>query len=298
MARGEASLLNALHRFFPSDLPKKLGEAVTALLSQELGAACSVELEKLTSSEVTPYVQTLTKQGVVIVLGLASHEERGFCEIDLFFAHALIDRLLGGEGEPLKTLRPLTEIEQGVFSYLVLKILSVLYDLCGESPRAHFRLQEFCSSPQEVTRFIAPQSRLMILYWKVQVGMLTGSVRLVFPAAFIQKNFSPPLETSILEASSFAKSLQALGFIRTRLWADAGRSSVRQSELAGLKEGDVVLLDQAEVSLHDGKVVGHVNLRVGTGENSSFHGKILDDEGGRFRVQLEGSHREHPVENL
>src|SRR5262249_55456673 len=53
------------------------------------------------------------------VLAPQPNKTRGFLEIELGLAHAGIDMLLGGGGEAI-SLRPLTDLEEGVMTYVII----------------------------------------------------------------------------------------------------------------------------------------------------------------------------------
>lgn len=292
VSRHDARLVNTLYRYLPpTSFAEGLHHSLEALLSKELGPEFSFQLEQVTTTEALDYLQKLPQVGVFLVIGLPPLESAAFCDIDLLFAHSVIDYLLGGEGEPLTMLRPLTEMEQGVFSYLILKVLSHFYEQCGRSARVHFRLQDFCSEPESLRRFVSAETRMIVLNLRATLGQRAGSFRLLFPAAFVQSVFMEPLvDLTAAEAQLYQRRLAELEFVQSELWAEVGRATLKKSELEGVTAGDVILLDPAGVGFRDGRLEGSLTLRVGLGRHCAYRAKLLPS-GGRTKVELESSFR-------
>ena len=191
-------------------------------------------------------------------------------------------------------LRPLTEIEEGVISYLFLKILSEIFERCGRSARVHFRLEECRSSPEGLLPL--PRGGVLISY-RLSLGDRSGYARLILPSPFVEKALLEPLEGAEIggrELTYYAARLSNLGFIETNLWAEIGSVSLRGTDLKNLEAGDVVLLDKTQARWHDGKLEGHLPLRLGRGECGAFRGEVVSGEG-PLRLKLEGMDLEHPV---
>ncbi|MEO1174024.1 MAG: hypothetical protein AAFX94_18550, partial [Myxococcota bacterium] len=66
----------------------------------------------------------LPSTGCILIVGAAPTEHKLLVDIDTSLIGFAIDRLLGGAGEAGRILRPLTEIEQGVVSFLLLKVIN------------------------------------------------------------------------------------------------------------------------------------------------------------------------------
>ena len=62
------------------------------------------------------------------ILGLVPRTDKALIEVDLPSAQLAIDKLLGGTAEGADAHRPLSEIEEGVFSFVLLKALAVVQD--------------------------------------------------------------------------------------------------------------------------------------------------------------------------
>lgn len=293
--REEAKLVNQLYRYLPATSGETFHDSFERLVSQELGEKFTLGLSRVHSAEAHEYFKTLPQTGLFLVLGMPPLEVKAFCEIDYVLGHVMIDRLLGGSGKPPKALAPLTEIEEGVISYLGLTLLGHFYEQAGGSERSHFRLQAISSRPADLNHFVPSGDRLIIAAFDAKLGKQGGYFRLLFPQAFAEQVLFEPLLTPQEALRLYGSRREALGFVPTHLWAEAGRAAVRQSELQGIREGDIVLLDGGEVRKQEGKWGGYVTLRVGNGTQGSYRARLMEVNPQQFRAVVEGSFMEHPV---
>ncbi|MBI2066631.1 MAG: FliM/FliN family flagellar motor switch protein [Deltaproteobacteria bacterium] len=284
----EVSLINAFHRFFPSHATSdELKQSVQELLHEELGSDFSFHVERVESRPMAQVLEGLPRLGIFLVIGLPPKEEKIVVDVDLLIAHAVVDRLLGGHGDTLAQTRTLSEIEEGVLSYLILKLLSHFYDTMGASPRVHFRLFDFCSNTNELQPYLKSGEAVIALTLQVRLGRQSGSFKMLIPSSILLQ-FSSADDFGLTEAEKRDRSerMNAFGFLPASLWVEGGRTTVRTGELSRLKEGDFVLLDEGGGDA--------VSLRVGTGERRSVRGKIISRER-KLQVQLEEIFDEHFV---
>lgn len=282
-----------------------LATRIRSVLRQHLGASFSFDLQSVTTlapGAVTPFLEGLPRPGIYPVIGLVPTPEKALAEVDMMIAHVMIDRLLGGSGEPLAMIRPLTEIEKGVFSYLVLKVLQVVFEQCGRSARVHFRLEGIRESPLEGEQVVARAGEgAVFLTYRLFVGDRSGFLRLILPTPFVQRGFLEGGGKGRMdedETTEILMRLAHLGYLETDLRAEVGRTVVKPRDLGRLEPGDVVLLDEASVTLagNGGGVTGRAVLRVGRGTHGSFWGKIVGTR--PLQVVLEGVGREQPVPKM
>jgi len=297
VSRQETELLSALQSYLPRiGFAEGLKGGIQSLLRQHLGPAFSFELESvrtISADAIGTFLSELPSSGIYLQIGLVPVESKAFCEVDPLMAHVMIDHLLGGAGEPLTMIRPLSEIEQGIFSFLVLKVLSLIYEKCGASARVHFRLEVVRSM---VSELVPPKGSAVALTFRLILEDRSGYLRIVLPSPMVQKGFLEPFAgagTSDEEREGLLARLESLGFVETDLWAEVGRTILKAKELQKLERGDVVLLDQSTVILKGGQISGRTALRLGKGAHGALRAKIVGSN--PFQVEIEGVEAEHPV---
>lgn len=295
VSRENALLLDQLGIFLPRiGFSEELGRAVKRIVHRLLGVPFSFEIEVIKNESLAVLKNSLTRQGVYLIFGLAPLQEKAWLEVDPFMAQVAIDRLLGGGGEPMTMGRPLTEIEEGVLSYIFLKILAEIFERCGRSARVHFRLEGCATSADD----LAGGDGIFMTY-RLTLGERSGYARLILPSPFVHKALLDPVEGTLRPAKGreleyYSARLANLGFLEADLWAEIGRATLKPKDLQGLERGDVIVLEKTALNFRDGKLEGQVPLRVGRGGCGSFAGQVVSGEG-PLRLKVEGVHLEHPV---
>ncbi|MHB8876593.1 MAG: type III secretion system cytoplasmic ring protein SctQ [Myxococcaceae bacterium] len=227
------------------------------------------------------------------VLAPMPHKTRGFLEVELGLAHAAIDMLLGGAGETV-ALRPLTDIEQGVMSYLIIETLKALAPSVDPGlPR--LRLEGLCHGVDEALQLLGEEQQVAVVQLKAVIGAHSGYLRLFIPSSVLGMT-NPPAdgpERRVKLASQMRANASRLSGVKTWLRAEIGHAEISNAELAELRDRDVVLVDQLTARPDKGEG-GHAQLRVGAGRVGCAQAEVLI-EGGRLKAKITGfSYGEQP----
>ena len=208
----------------------------------------------------------------VAVLSLEPFQHKGFVEIDPFLSHMMIEKLLGGKGDDFGELKPMTETEQGVIEFLLLKILSQIHQLCGEQAKLHFRLERTLLEPAHIRSFARDDDPLICLKIHVSCLKRSGFVKIFLPHPWILEGFMKnlPGDKKSYEHKEIQNHLNNFEDQPCELLGTLGEASVVHRDLKSLEEGDVVLLDKSGLSHKKGAWEGDVNLVAGNGESGGY----------------------------
>ena len=110
-------------------------------------------------------------------------------DFDADLAFFLIDRLLGGSGEPVEVTRPLTLIEQGVVRIVADRVATELTEAWNEHVRFDLTLSRFESIP-DVIQIANREDPILVTVLKVRVEGVEGAIRLCLPFAVLEKFLS------------------------------------------------------------------------------------------------------------
>lgn len=221
-------------------------------------------------------------------LGALPHKPRALFEIDVGLAHATIGQLLGGAHDAA-ALRPLTEIEEGVISYVVLEMLKVLSPhMASGLPR--LKLEGVCGGVAEAEKLWAEEKHLAVVQLKCVLGAQAGHLRFFVPSSLLA-GVKAPIDADArrdMLPGLLESHLGRLGGIQTFWRAEIGHARISMSDVRGLRQGDVVLLDElsARPDLSEG---GTAKLRLGSGRQGWLDCDVELD-GGRFRASVTGLH--------
>ncbi len=293
----EVSLMEELDLFAPS---QKLIPWIEKVIAHEIRSSFSCHKENVTPVEFAASLRSGPSKGVYFVLGMEPVTQKAVLELDPFLARLVIDRLLGGSsagggGEKVLSAADLTEalseVDEGVLSYLMLKILAGIFEQSGKSSRVHFRLEDLQSSPDKLLKSISSHERGIRISFRITMGERAGYAQLILPDPFIQKALLAPTQPK----KSVSPPSRLTELFQTEIWAELGRSSLRAKDLQELEVGDVVLLKETRAHVETGKIEGILPIRVGHGKHGMIRGRIVDCDNPLLRLEINGIEAESPV---
>ncbi|MGQ9473670.1 MAG: flagellar motor switch protein FliM [Candidatus Caldatribacteriaceae bacterium] len=205
-----------------------------------------ISIDQLTYDEFVRSVPNPTLVGVFSV-----HPLEGQCvlQIGLDVVFPMIDRLMGGIGEVLPSLRPLTEIEGKIILDVTERIMGAMKEswmnIYNIDPRV-----ETLESNLEFVRVVSGNDMIILFSFEVEVGNKSGMMTICIPYIVIEP-ISQKLSASLWFASKKVQDPKIQDNIRMRLEKvllplriELGRTKVSMRELLGLEVGDVVVLDR------------------------------------------------------
>lgn len=281
VGRAQANLASRLPWLAP---PGDVGDAVCARLKQVLDADTRFSVEAVQVRPASELKRHLSQPGFLAVLAPGALAGRAVLEVELALAHAVVDLLLGGAGE-MVGLRPLTEIEEGVMSFVVLEALKAgAPGLEQGLPR--LRLDSVARGVDEVAAKLGEEGHFVALHFNAVLGSHTGMVRLVVPASVLDA--AEPAKESARRRAKLHADIQAhvgrLSAVRTWLRAEIGHAEILRRDLASLRVKDVVLLDALTARPERGEG-GTAKLRVGMGRVGHGEAEVfLEDDLFKARI--------------
>lgn len=204
----------------------EVSSAVRRQLHDVLEEDVSLETELIHVVPQPKLRQYVGEPTFLAVLAAQPNKPRGLLEVELGLAHKAIDLLLGGAGEAM-ALRPLTDIEEGMMTYLVIETLRALS--VGLDPTLpKLRLESLARSLGEVSSLIDEDERLIIVQLKASFGSHCGSVRLFIPEAVLA-SAGPPPDAPVRRARRLAQAqagASRLGQIGLELRVEIGQVEI------------------------------------------------------------------------
>ena len=203
-------------------------------------------------------------------------------------ASTAIDRLLGGTGEAERIQRPLTDIEQGVLSFIVLKVLSHFHDgfesgrelalfldrfrLHARRARAHVR------RTRDVSSSLAAHSRS---------ATRSATCASSCPRRSSTERFGKPVPRRTrprLEHAYMLKALDSLGDIAVIGRVEAATLDLSRDDLAGLEVLAISSFSRI-MNFQSRPRVSVARLRqFGGGRNGGVRGRILEGDPQRLEI--------------
>lgn len=287
ISQSQIQIIEGLLEFLPATgLRDTLNLAIRKALNKYLPDV-RYYVESVQPSTFRDLFTSLPSLCTVGVLGMEPFREKGFVEIDPALSHLAITKLLGGKSEEMTELRTLTETEQGVVEFLLLKLLSQIHKQSGEAERLHFRLEQMVMEPAHLKQVTRDDFPLVCI--RVHVAFLnrSGFIKIYLPHPWVMDGFLKDLpgDQKGETFKELKKNLKNFGYIPIRLLGALGEAKVDFEELKKLEEGDVVLFDETELVKKKEGIRGEIKIVTGSGESGAltalwegFH------EGGRCRI--------------
>jgi type III secretion system YscQ/HrcQ family protein len=288
LTRSQVALQASLTGYVASE-GKNLGitSGLAQIADRYLKSPCKIatpELKTIRSDEIASLVPAL---GCFVVVGAAPGEHKILVDLDLTIASFAVERLLGGQGQAERVQRPLTDIEEGVLSFLLLKVLGHFSEQLSNGRSLALTLDRFAGKLTDLQKLLETETDYVMLGARVTLGKLVGYARVLIPAPLVDKGFHravPQAGGSPDDYAYMRKLLGSLGERRVVGRVEAATLDLSPDDIAGLEAGDIVILENHQLTKTDAGVSGLVFIKIGSGRNGGLRAQLLEGEPARAQV--------------
>lgn len=240
-SKDQLRAIQMIHESFARQVTTALSTMVRAMVSAEV-----VSVDQLAYDE---FVRSLVQPTTIAILEMYPLTGNAVMELNPHLVFSIIDRMLGGKGEPLRKARELTDIERTVVERVLLRMLELLEESWSTVVDVRFRFDSMESNPFFVQ--ICPGTDMVLLVTlKVQVGETEGMINLCVPY-IVMEPMVDKLSSQHWFASTGRKDIQGVReALKNRLNAvvvpvalELGHSILSLQDIMQLQEGDVIRLD-------------------------------------------------------
>jgi flagellar motor switch protein FliM len=259
-------------------LHERCARNLSTSLSAYLRTTTTMSVASVEQFSYSEFLGSLTDPTAFYAVSIAPSDEVGAVEINPAIAFAMLDRMLGGTGQPASVNRALTEIEQNVVDSALKLLLHGLGDAWKAVTNLTFSIRARETRPQ-MLQVAAPNEIVVAVGFDVTVGDVRGMVNLCLPtsiaeiaATHAQAWQRPRRDLTTNERAWLAENfgrvpVPVVPLIRTRLNGAA---------VLALQPGEVLALPLA----------ADQPLDIYAGGIRKFTGRLAADQG-RLMVQVE-----------
>ena len=219
-----------------------------------------VNSEALTFSEFT---NSLSNPVLLGIVSFAPLNGNIMIELAANLGYAIIDRMLGGQGEPLEKSREFSEIELAIIEKIIVVCVRLLREPWKNVMDISPVLERVETNPQ-FAQIIAPTDMISIVTLNVKIGEVEGLMNICLPY-FTLENIMDRLNTrywysNMQEKTDESYSEQITDMIQrvhVPVKAVLGTSTVSVSDFVSLQVGDIIRLDTRvddELSIYVGNI--------------------------------------------
>jgi flagellar motor switch protein FliM len=230
-------------------------------LSTQLRAyaqATIISVEQLTFEEL---IRSIYSPTFITAFRSDKLDGKALLDINLNVVFTILDRLLGGNGSPLGTLRQLTDVEKQIMHKIVQRILERLREAWINVIDLAPAIELIESNPQ-FAQIVPPGDMVLSVVIEIKIHDVTGVMTLCIPyntvepiamkfnaASWFAAVRKEPLQTNLDAITRQVKT------VHLPVVAELGTTTVNLQDILGLQVGDILVTDQL--------LKNDLNIRVG-----------------------------------
>ena len=250
----------------------KMARSLSSQISAIMRSIVEIQLHSVDQMTYGEFLMSLPNPTSFNVFSMKPLEGSGVLEINPSIAFPMLDRLLGGKGEPFESNREFSDIELSLFETVLRVMMSTLKEAWGPVAEVYPAVESKESSPN-VVQIVAQNEIVVMVVMEIIIGHSSGMMNICYPVIALEPVL-PKLASRdlMLNETSSKKSrnqeLQVLiGGAKVVVEANLGVAELSLREVLDLKGGDIIRLNASGddiVSLSvDGKerFLGEIGLR-------------------------------------
>ncbi|WP_029504205.1 flagellar motor switch protein FliM [Lachnoclostridium phytofermentans] len=237
------------------------------LLSTHLPAYLrkNVQVEVINSEAVVyqEFTNALSNPVLLGIIDFSPLEGNIIIELAENVGYAIVDRMLGGSGNPLEKSRDFSEIELVIIERIFTVMTNILSEPWANVVKLNPRLIRIETNSQ-FAQIISPSDMASIVTLNIKIGNIEGMMNVCLPYAclevIIDKLNTKYWYSTMQEKgdSNYQEFIEtAIAKARIPVKAVLGKSSISLNELIQMQKGDIIKLDRKiddELSVYVGNI--------------------------------------------
>jgi len=250
----------------------KLARSLSSQISAIMRSIVEIQLHSVDQMTYGEFLMSLPNPTSFNVFSMKPLEGNMVLEINPSIAFPMLDRLLGGKGEPFETSREFSDIELSLFETILRVMMGTLKESWGPVSEIYPSVESKESSPN-VVQIVAQNEIVVMVVMEIIIGHSSGMMNLCYPVIALEP-LLPKLASRdlMLNETSSKKSRNKelkvlLGGANVTVESYLGETELSLKEVLDLSAGEIIRLnssadDTVTVSV-DGKnrFKGNIGLR-------------------------------------
>jgi len=250
----------------------KMARSLASQISSIMRSIVEIQLHSVDQMTYGEFLMSLPNPTSFNVFSMKPLEGSGVIEINPSIAFPMLDRLLGGKGEPFDASREFSDIELSLFETILRVMMSTLKEAWGPVMEIYPAIESKESSPN-VVQIVAQNEIVVMVVMEIIIGHSSGMMNICYPVISLEP-ILPKLASRDLmlnetnSKKSRNKELQVLlGGAKVNVEANLGESELTLRDILDLNSGDIIRLntpaDDTVILSIDGKdrFRGEIGLR-------------------------------------
>ena len=250
----------------------KMARSLSSQISSIMRSIVEIQLHSVDQMTYGEFLMSLPNPTSFNVFSMKPLEGSGVVEINPSIAFPMLDRLLGGKGDPYDASREFSDIELNLFETILRVVMATLKEAWGPVMEVYPSIESKESSPN-VVQIVAQNEIVVMVVMEIIIGHSSGMMNICYPVISLEP-ILPKLASRdlMLNETNSKKSRNTelqilLGGAKVNLEANLGESELTLRDVLDLEVGDVIRLnspaDDTVIVSIDGKdrFKGEIGLR-------------------------------------
>ena len=250
----------------------KLARSLSSQISSIMRSIVEIQLHSVDQMTYGEFLMSLPSPTSFNVFSMKPLDGNGILEINPSIAFPMIDRLLGGKGDPYENSREFTDIELNLFDAILSVVMKDLKESWGPITEL-FPIVEAKESSPNVVQIVAQNEVVIMVVMEIIIGNSSGMMNICYPVIYLESILSRLASRDLMlggtssSKKSRNKELNALlGGARVNIQAMLGTTELTLQELLDLQVGDILRFnrnaDDTILLMVDGqeKFIGKIGL--------------------------------------
>ena len=225
----------------------KMARSLASQISSIMRSIVEIQLHSVDQMTYGEFLMSLPNPTSFNVFSIKPLEGNGVIEINPSIAFPMLDRLLGGKGEPFDASREFSDIELSLFETILRVMMSTLKEAWGQVMDVYPTIESKESSPN-VVQIVAQNEIVVMVVMEIIIGHSSGMMNICYPVIALEP-ILPKLASRdlMLNETNSKKSRNAelqvlLGGAKVDVEANLGGAELTMKDVLELKVGDILRL--------------------------------------------------------
>jgi len=232
------------------NLHDKFARNFSSSLSNYLRTITDITLVSVDQMTYGEFLMSLPDPTSFNIISMIPMEGNAVLEINPSLVFPIVDKLLGGGGQPLYQTRELTMLEQHIMEGIITLILKDLEEVWRQIiPNIRYK-KELSENSPHIIQIVAQNEVVVLIVFEVKFGDVTGMLNLSIPAIVLEpilgKLSSQDWLIGSREGQVGENEEEILDIIeksKVKITVELSETILNMEELLNLREGDLILLD-------------------------------------------------------
>lgn len=227
----------------------KMARNLSSQISAIMRSIVEIQLHSVDQMTYGEFLMSLPSPTSFNVFSMKPLDGTGVLEINPSIAFPMIDRLLGGKGDPYEATREFSDIELNLLDTILRQMMQNLKEAWAPVAEVFPAVDAKESSPN-VVQIVAQNEIVIMVVMEIIIGHSSGMMNICYPVISLESVLSRLASRDLMLSETSSKKsrnkeLQALlGGAVVNVSAVLGGTSLDLREVLDLSAGDIIRLDR------------------------------------------------------